>query len=210
VAVLAVLYATMLWFWVGCTPTNRYKVLSFFFDGVPNPNAPAAGVAAGGAGAPAAGKTVRTVYYHKPYLDNNCQACHTSAGQTFSPLGMLDSRMCLKCHQSVTRQYPVMHGPVALGDCLWCHSPHESTYAHLLKAPDPQVCVQCHERDLLPSLPAVHQDPAAGCLQCHMGHGGNAHKFLRPAAATNPATSRQAAALARPIPAPARTGEAGL
>src|SRR4051794_38380706 len=33
--------------WVGCTAESKYKTLSYFFDGVPDPNAPKPG--AGGA-----------------------------------------------------------------------------------------------------------------------------------------------------------------
>jgi predicted CXXCH cytochrome family protein len=120
----------MLWVWIGCTPTNRYKVLSFFFDGVPDPNAPPAGaVQVDQSGRPS---VVRTVVYHEPYQNSNCQACHAGGAQTYTPLGALDSRMCLPCHQQVPSQYAVMHGPVAIGVCLWCHAPHESVYPHLL------------------------------------------------------------------------------
>ena len=61
--------------WVGCgSPRERYKTLSVFFDGVPNPDAPklvAKPVVA--TTGPAAARQV-IVSSHKPYVNNQCDA----------------------------------------------------------------------------------------------------------------------------------------
>jgi predicted CXXCH cytochrome family protein len=178
-----VLLVIALWLLLsGCgSPEQRYRVLSFFFDGVPNPNAPAATQPRGTAivsrrpGGPGV-----VVYSHQPYAQNKCDSCHVGAGASFESFAMPQRRVCLNCHPGVTRQYPVMHGPVVNLACLFCHSPHESTLRHLLDQPAPGLCLQCHARADLPDKPAEHRDPKADCLTCHVAHGSNRHGLLRP------------------------------
>jgi predicted CXXCH cytochrome family protein len=179
-AVLAAfLLAAGLMAWAGCTPESRYRTLSYFFDGVPDPNAPASTRPGGGAYSGPGGARV-VVYTHKPYADNQCPSCHVGAGTTFESFTRLESSICLKCHQDKPRQYPIMHGPVASVACLWCHNPHESTVPHLLVMPAPKVCLQCHanRRDLGPPV-AEHLDPNRSCLDCHTAHGGVKHGLLK-------------------------------
>lgn len=174
--------------WFGCTAQKRYVVLSFFFDGVPDPSKPAPG-SRGTIGAN--GQVVLASHVHKPYADGNCQACHTggtdSVFRASSGLS-IESDVCLKCHQKVLTQYPVMHGPVTSVECLRCHTPHESNSAHLLSSASPRVCVQCHTPELLSTKPPEHMVKTADCLSCHSGHGGLKHKLLLDRATTRPAT----------------------
>jgi predicted CXXCH cytochrome family protein len=157
------------------TPKN-YPTLSYFFDGVPDPNAK---------GKPGAGlqspniQSSPTYSIHKPYADAACIECHSKSYD----LTVQDSGICLKCHRDRVNQYPKMHGPVAAVACLWCHTPHESAEAHLLKKPAREVCLQCHDVAALNSdkVPA-HVDPARSCIECHSGHGGTAPYFLLPKA----------------------------
>jgi predicted CXXCH cytochrome family protein len=73
-----------------------------------------------------------------------------------------------------------MHAPVAIGQCLWCHEPHESDSPKLLKTTAPQLCLQCHDPNLLPSDIKPHQlAEEANCLNCHVGHGGAKPSLLR-------------------------------
>ena len=64
----------------GCETATRHKVLNFFFDGVPEPKAPASeqpgqpGRADGAAARPVA------YYEHGPYAAKLCNACHETAG----------------------------------------------------------------------------------------------------------------------------------
>lgn len=177
--------------WIGCgTPEERFKVLSFFFDGVPDPalatmteeEARAAGVQR---------RRIRGVNYflHAPYEEGACSECHVSISNVYE--SALDSGICLKCHDTVTRQYPRMHGPVAAVACLYCHASHDSDWPELLKTKSPSMCTQCHERGVLLSEdPPGHLDLERSCLDCHFGHGGTAYGFLKefemPDAETDP------------------------
>src|SRR5256885_1697885 len=79
---LATLIAVIVFTECGCSNDSRYRTLSFFFDGVPNPHAPAGSAAARGEKdefAPNA--PIVKVYVHKPYAD-----------------GMADSSKCAVCH----------------------------------------------------------------------------------------------------------------
>ena len=163
-----------------CDAKRDYKTLSFFFDGVPNPNAPPP---------PSAGTAVRftvirpleqmprRAFQHKPFALNQCSQCHTSDGKQLSRLNSVD--LCIKCHTNTTHEFPVMHGPVSNGLCLWCHDPHESDQPHLLKSTSSELCLQCHDRQLLPSNIAPHLSESAVCLDCHLGHGGATRTLLR-------------------------------
>jgi predicted CXXCH cytochrome family protein len=184
-------------FWLGCTAEKKYQVLSFFFDGVPNPHAPAATrpsdqFPTGGQVATAGGGTL---FVHKPYFDNQCNACHRGE---LSPENTPTNTTCQTCHAAERTRYPWMHGPVAVGECLACHLPHESPFSHLLRGPSAAVCNQCHETALLdPGVPQ-HLDASANCLECHYGHGGDRPPFLRVAAATTLPATRPATGGGRP------------
>ena len=95
---------------------------------------------------------------------------------------------CLRCHPKVPTEHPHMHGPVAAAGvpgapptCKLCHTPHESREPSLLKDSPVKVCTQCHDAQLLGAKPRQHLD-GTSCIQCHYGHGGDAHNthFLKP------------------------------
>lgn len=210
VGILMVLVGTSTLFLLGCgSPQQRYKTLSVFFDGVPNPDAPKKGqklepgqVFTGG---------TRIVSQHKPYLDNRCAECHqTTTGdiQEFD----LAYNACVKCHKKVDSEHPLMHGPVARDQCKWCHAPHQSTEPYLLKDTPIKVCTQCHDKQLLGNNPPEHTDGTTSCLSCHFGHGGTARYFIKSAAATNPATqpATEPATQSSPMPATAPATEPAL
>jgi len=208
----------------GCSSSQRsYRVLSFFFDGVPNPSARHGGAAGSGGESEfgpvgAAPKLVGSV--HPPFKDEKqCSQCHgNAAGGSFESFQTtkITSDVCLKCHKDKLTQFTWMHGPVTAVECLLCHQPHESSLPWLLKDSTPQVCVQCHDRDLLSASPREHQLPDSQCLKCHTGHGGPKHNFLRVDAtipklripATLPSSQPPAAALATPTDGPS-PGPAG-
>lgn len=164
---------------MGCSVQKHYDLLSFFFDGVPDPR-----LVASGADAVRFAKETGGVFYtHLPYAQEQCGACHTDlSGESITSV---DSAVCLKCHASVVDAYPMMHGPVAAGACLFCHAPHESTIAPLIRVAGPQLCSQCHGPTFMgaPTSP-VHADLQRDCRDCHGGHGGSARYFLvdKPAA----------------------------
>lgn len=173
----------------GCSPEKHYDTLSFFFDGVPDPNAPSID----GFG----GATIRIE--HRPFTDDQCLKCHVNP--TDIRIDRNDSSMCLQCHEGIQEQYAFMHGPVAATACLWCHHPHHSAFDNLLRRPSPDLCLTCHG-DLmahreLPDLSTdpkqmpinlVHSDLSQDCLACHSGHGGANQAMLHSLPTTPPAT----------------------
>ncbi len=167
--------------WTGCSIEKNYEVLSFFFDGVPDPNARKSALP----GAPEFIdlKASPTYSAHKPFVEERCDDCH---GGRFR-LGRKDSSVCLKCHEKVPSSEERMHGPVAAGACLWCHTPHESAYAKLLKDVPRTLCSECHEpAELDVERVPAHADKAQNCLECHFGHGGTQRFFLRPGSEISP------------------------
>ena len=163
--------------WPGCTVTrSNYKALSFFFDGVPDPDAPV------GAVDPTTGeiRAAAIVSVHPPYAEEKCSECHKSRLR----MSRNDSGICANCHKGKDSEHERMHGPVAAGACLWCHHPHESAQRFLLRDTDRAVCSQCHTPGLLNSVRVPeHADESRACLECHVGHGGPRSFLLRQDAA---------------------------
>lgn len=181
--------------WAGCTVTKtNYKTLSFFFDGVPDPEATLQ------KGAPGDTTIAVAVVQHKPFLEEKCEACHKTQ---YRP-SRNDPSACLSCHDKVMNQHEWTHGAVAGGACLWCHSPHESARKWLLRAPDRKLCMQCHSAALLTgdTVPA-HADSTSGCVDCHYGHGGKTAVMLKPGATATTKPPPESAETQQPMPATA-------
>ncbi|MCA9311910.1 MAG: hypothetical protein KDA21_11935 [Phycisphaerales bacterium] len=159
-----------------CAFEKNYEFWSLFLDGIPNPAL--LPITSGSEDGPVNIRQSPTYSAHQPFLDDRCDACHRD--RFASTAANLDSRVCLTCHAGVPDQYERMHGPVAVGACLWCHNAHESRYSWLLKAEPRAVCAQCHQSDNLSAdrVPA-HMDASRSCLECHSGHGGAHALFLR-------------------------------
>lgn len=157
----------------GCTVTeSNYKMLSFFFDGVPDPSAVPKASSADGT------LSVQVVV-HKPYAEEKCEACHKTQ---YKP-SRNNPAICLECHKEIGSEHRWVHGAVAGGACLWCHSPHESARKWLLRGPDRKVCAQCHAASMTEKSPVLaHSDPNASCIACHNGHGGDDSLMLKPGA----------------------------
>jgi len=154
---------------VGCSVQNKYKTLSFFFDGVPDPNAPITLVVTPDSSGSSDSTRIPKKYQHKPFAEQKCLECHTADKKQ---LVMLQADLCVKCHQNQPNQYAAMHAPVTAGKCMWCHDAHESDQPHLLKTTASELCLQCHDREFLPVHPPEHLSDKANCLSCHVGHGG--------------------------------------
>ncbi|MGA2501705.1 MAG: cytochrome c3 family protein [Tepidisphaeraceae bacterium] len=184
-------------FWAGCeikVTKQNYSKLSYWFDGVPDPNAPVGSPQSFGKKGTTRPAQQQIVSRHKPYVEQKCGECHTTGGT--QPDFALAAASCVRCHDKVLKQYPVMHGPVVSGACLWCHTPHESAMPLLLRAESAQLCTQCHDRRVLSPETADHQAEKKGCLECHTGHGGTDRRMLKaPGTSPGPAT--------RPSPVPA-------
>ena len=125
---------------LGCDPARQHKVLTFLFDGVPPLR-----YVDDGTGVLVIGRT----YEHAARKE--CTACHGDSLKTKSRFGGISMAggvptpdVCYKCHEDRTAEYEFLHGPVAVGDCLFCHEPHESSHKYLLKQGVPALCYRCH------------------------------------------------------------------
>ena len=210
--------------WLGCsTPHDRYKTLSFFFDGVPNPEAQKHFATADpDANVPVVYASSVILSRHKPYVDatgnrDKCGVCHRSASGDIMEFEEA-FKACQNCHKKIGTEHARMHGPVAVAaipgsqpTCKWCHTGHESREPALLKESAVKVCTQCHDTQLLSPKPPQHLD-GTSCVQCHYGHGGelqNSH-FLKPQLSqpqptTAPATRPVVPGATAPVPERAPT-----
>jgi predicted CXXCH cytochrome family protein len=167
-----------------CAEPTRDRVLRFFFDGVPEPDAPQqvgypAPTTTGDAIAGPAGSVpaAAAAFPHEPFRDNRCQGCHdtTSGGLIRS----VENGLCARCHPDVPGPDRFVHGPVAVRACLFCHEAHASVEPGLLAAPEAELCLQCHANEDLSK--GVHHPPdaEARCGECHDPHGGADRFFVR-------------------------------
>jgi len=168
---------------LSCTPEERHRTLTFFFDGVPPlhpPEEPQKVAARPGTATPGAPQPKAVVWFeHKPSEDEKaCGKCHDrdASFALARPVGEL----CAPCHEKQTREFPRMHGPVAVGDCAACHEAHRSPYEHLVRAPGATLCLRCHEPAPVggKTLGCPRPSDATACTTCHHPHGGTQPYFL--------------------------------
>lgn len=123
-------------------------------------------------------------FVHLPVKKEECLSCHKPSGQRHPRIKkgafMLTdggkAGLCAECHERKdTKKY--VHPPVAAGDCLDCHDPHQSDNKFQLKGEGVALCYQCHEKGTLDrSFP--HKPIKEGkCLSCHDPHQSE-HKYM--------------------------------
>lgn len=180
----ALILVSILFYFSGCSTTHNYKVLSFFFDGVPDPAKVTADISNDSLNIPdssiVANNTMRnaiTQVVHSPYQDRQCNSCHDQ-----SRMGKLlksPPKLCYQCHADFSSKYNVLHGPVGGGQCTQCHSPHSSSNSNLLIRTGQSLCQYCHDsKQLMETTP--HKDiQDASCTECHDPHGGVDRNFLK-------------------------------
>ena len=166
-----------------CSPMTRYKVLSFFFDGVPNPSEVALVDTSAVADRAALEERLRRLrmgpqyVFHPPYQDKDCGSCHDI--QAGNRLLAPQPDLCYGCHDDFRESFEVLHGPVAGGYCTACHNPHMAKNENLLFAKGQALCLFCHEKTDVFANP-VHSDIGeADCTECHNPHGGDDRTFLQ-------------------------------
>lgn len=117
-------------------------------------------------------------YVHGPVGAGQCVVCHES-GNPRHPTGSRKDfklaqgggkALCYQCHDRVDAN-KVVHKPVATGDCIACHDPHQSGAELMLKkATTSELCFSCHENNKT-NRQWVHGPVAAGdCNICHNPH----------------------------------------
>lgn len=123
-------------------------------------------------------------FVHLPVKEGDCPSCHKPSGQKhpkFRKEAFLltdngKAGLCAECHERKDTKKNV-HSPVAAGDCLDCHDPHQSGNKFQLKEEGAALCYICHEKSKL-DRPFPHQPVAEGkCLNCHDPHQSD-HKYM--------------------------------
>ena len=177
---------------VGCSEMSRYRVLSFFFDGVPPPpgvvsKEPKTIIGPWGVELseddPRAKEYLRRAatrpareqkerersFVHAPYGRSLCGECHDQQDsyKVGAPAGT-----CRKCHQPYYEPQADdwAHGPVALGRCALCHVSHESKHDGLLTQAVPEVCFSCHDAARTLAGPYHATASERPCGDCHDPH----------------------------------------
>ena len=160
-----------------CNTTRSHKILSFFFDGVPEPGGkPSVEAGIKGRKAEEQGITVAASRYreHGPYAAKQCQGCHLRATNN---LILPIEELCFQCHSlNVRKKY--IHGPLASGGCKVCHEPHGSVYPFLLVSEPKEFCSHCHDRNRIAKLDA-HRGKEGQCTDCHDAHSSDKAYLLK-------------------------------
>jgi predicted CXXCH cytochrome family protein len=111
-----------------------------------------------------------------------CDNCHDSKTPDESKaheLAQQVPKLCFRCHEDESKIYPHVHGPVAVGQCLFCHDPHQSKHAHLLIRDTTGLCALCHTKAGLRTI-KDHLEPShAQCLACHNSHASTTRFLLK-------------------------------
>ena len=184
---LAGLVVTLSVLLVACAPSARYRVLSYFFDGVPSPP----GVTGEGTLEVDTTGTSLSVFQssidairrerepvkspqpvflsvHKPVAESKCVQCH-DLEVDFRDMPR-DASLCDRCHLEQRRDEGWAHGPINIGSCVPCHNPHKSQYEHLLEKPVPELCLYCHREDLADDEEYHDVPNRDDCTACHDPH----------------------------------------
>lgn len=146
---------------------------------------------------------LRKAVVHAPVADRECEACHTFSGRRSSNpaiqsvdltgYGEGESgnaallaplvELCVSCHDeyavaTTQKEGAWLHGPVASGECTFCHHAHRSQFDSLLRRGSPRtLCVQCHVPALLEANAEHPEIEDTDCTECHDPHKG-ASRFL--------------------------------
>ncbi|MHC4111826.1 MAG: cytochrome c3 family protein [Planctomycetota bacterium] len=176
---------------MSCDEVERHQVLTFFFDGVP----PLDGeVTAEDSrmeadyrrrqGQQVMEQSEAVWFVHEPWKNRNCNNCHEKKGK--GRLALSQSiviapvpELCYQCHTDYPAIEPYVHGPVAVGDCLFCHKSHKSRIAGLLKEEEPMLCYECHETIDAAEIPGHPDEPILLCTNCHDPHAGLTRMLLK-------------------------------
>jgi predicted CXXCH cytochrome family protein len=167
----------------GCLEDRGYRVLRFFFDGVPAPGAEKDGGQVSGwtepdakpAGPAADTKPVDPgiplVFTHSPYAKGSCGSCHDA--RSSNALAREGNDLCLACHTAILTGKSVVHMP-AENDCRSCHAPHSSGVQGLLLKSVPDLCLDCHAREAVEK----QHGGIADCRTCHNPHESDTAALL--------------------------------
>lgn len=121
-------------------------------------------------------------FVHGPVGAKICTVCHVKQGgqdHEFK-LYLEKEELCLACHEAKRDMMleEHLHSPVADGNCVGCHDPHQSDYRYTLKGRAADLCFQCHDRAKFTDE-HIHAPVAEGdCNVCHDPHASPNEKQL--------------------------------
>ncbi|MCP4593501.1 MAG: hypothetical protein GY842_22415 [bacterium] len=132
--------------------------------------------------------------YPKLLLDERsalCARCHRREDLTAGRYHAADGEQaCVDCHDPHAGDNPFLlklrtdwgtyvHGPVAVGDCAFCHRGQAPVDSASALSPRTALCLRCHQRaDLTEGLHHGAKDEQ-DCTTCHDPHGGENVYFLK-------------------------------
>ncbi len=174
------LLSTTILFW-GCDTASNYKTLSYFFDGVPNPDSVAINSVDSNSKSNIQNQNIShntiQLHSHKPYTSRECSKCHQSS---FSNKLVKDiNDLCFDCHAELIKDSIYVHGPVAEGYCVKCHQPHTSTNDNLILKTDQSLCYECHLKTDILKNKAHYEIKDTICWVCHNPHAQSKQYFLK-------------------------------
>jgi predicted CXXCH cytochrome family protein len=124
-------------------------------------------------------------FVHGPVAEGECTVCHgKSPKHKDKPkkykFGEIEDlvKACYSCHEKFKAK-KFIHVPVEEGECIACHSPHESPNKFQLSVKGGELCFNCHDEELVEGK-FVHGPVAVGgCIACHEPHTADYEKNLR-------------------------------
>ncbi|MCP4593504.1 MAG: cytochrome C [bacterium] len=120
---------------------------------------------------------------HDPVAQGECTACHDPHGSAGRHLltGRTVGEVCTGCHDGVVDDHKYVHGPAAVGACTACHEAHAADHPALLRAPEQEVCLKCHQplAERLQGKSYTHAPVSKGCIACHNPHGADDKLMLK-------------------------------
>lgn len=169
---------------LSCDEVERHQMLTFFFDGVPPEGSQSFEEEVVNASSQEAELNGQEPVWYVHEARKDCANCHQKQQRTgrFSNQTRLlapPPKLCYNCHTDYTTSASFVHGPVAVGQCLFCHNPHKSKFKHLLNRPEPKLCFLCHDVSMIELIPAHIAQQTSACTDCHNPHSASTKALLK-------------------------------
>ncbi|MBN1223274.1 MAG: hypothetical protein JXB23_08480 [Candidatus Aminicenantes bacterium] len=155
-----------------------------FFDGVPDPESkeeqtitPTPSTDPALSSEARQRSAVIMISQHPDYSGKKCDRCHDRTSSNY--LTADKKAICYSCHKREKFKGAFVHGPVAVGDCLACHHPHESRIKKLLRSEDSDLCFKCHKPELIRQIKDHDREDYLGCSRCHLPHISDNRFFVK-------------------------------
>ncbi len=184
-----------------CDRYARYSVLSFFFDGVPHPDAQPEQAYTEKGDKPARPAAMPQFSHPSRNIKDPCSFCHESRSNMLIPA----KDVCIKCHGNIRNKLAYIHPPAAV-DCFLCHDVHNGKTVNMIKETGDSLCYNCHYSkdgleltDKTGTAHAMAVKEKLPCLSCHNPHGGNSSDFIITGAETPAGTDNKTAQVTKEL-----------